>query len=240
MSIRRLLIVGWDCADPTLTDSLCARGRLPHLAALRRQGFYTPVASTVPPSSLPAWTSAFTGVGPGRHGLTEYVQKDPGAYRLRLVSSADRRAETLFTLAHRAGLRVACLGVPGTYPPDPDVDVCIAGFDSPLARTASGRAFSPRFLYKKLAEKNLHWPYGGVDELAVGPGWHRAAKKALLESVDQKTRVVEEILHGDWFDLFTVVFSEIDTASHHFWAYHDGDSPRHQSDPELGSTLEDV
>ncbi len=51
---------------------------------------------------------------------------------------------------------------------------------------------------------------------------------------------MEEILHGDWFDLFTVVFSEIDTASHHFWAYHDGDSPRHQSDPELGSTLEEV
>jgi predicted AlkP superfamily phosphohydrolase/phosphomutase len=240
MGIRRLLIVGWDCADPDLTDSLCERGRLPHLAALRDRGVHVPVASTIPPSSLPAWTSAFTGVGPGRHGLTEYVQKDPAAYRLRLVTSKDRRAETLFSLAHRAGLRVACLGVPGTYPPDPDVDVCIAGFDSPLARRASGRAFSPGFLHRKLAEKNLYWPYGGMDELAVGPGWHRAAKKTLLESVEQKTRVVEEILHGDWFDLFTVVFSEIDTASHHFWAYHDGDSPRHRSDPELGGTLEEM
>lgn len=240
MGIRRLLIVGWDCADPDITDSLCERGRLPHLSTLRQQGFYTPIESTIPPSSLPAWTSAFTGVGPGRHGLTEYIQKDPGAYRLRLVTSADRRAETLFTLAHRAGLRVACLGVPGTYPPDPAVDVCIAGFDSPLARKASGRAFSPGFLHKKLAEKNLHWPYGGVDELAVGPGWHRAARKTLLESVEQKTRVVEEILHGDWFDLFTVVFSELDTASHHFWAYHDGRSPRRRSDPDLDGTLEEV
>ena len=240
MSIRRLLIVGWDCADPALTDSLCERGRLPHLAKIRARGMHASIASTIPPSSLPAWTSAFTGVGPGRHGLTEYVVKDPGGYRLRLTTSRDRRVETLFSHAHRAGLRVACLGVPGTYPPDPELDVCIAGFDSPLARTASGRAFSPGFLHKKLMEKNLHWPYGGVDELAVGPGWHRAAKKTLLESVDQKTRVVEEILHGDWFDLFTVVFSEIDTASHHFWAYHDGDSPRHRSDPELGGTLEEV
>ena len=154
MGIRRLLIVGWDCADPTLTDSLCARGRLPHLAEIRKRGIHTSITSTIPPSSLPAWTSAFTGVGPGRHGLTEYIQKDPGAYRLRLVNSADRRAETLFTLAHRAGLRVACLGVPGTYPPDPEVDVCIAGFDSPLARKASGRAFSPGFLHKKLMEKS--------------------------------------------------------------------------------------
>jgi predicted AlkP superfamily phosphohydrolase/phosphomutase len=240
MGIRRLLIVGWDCADGDITEFLCARGRLPNLSALRSRGLYTSIASTIPPSSLPAWTSAFTGVGPGRHGLCEYVRKDPGAYRLRLVTSADRRAETIFSLARRAGLRVACLGVPGTYPPDPELDVCIAGFDSPLARKASRRAFSPGFLYEKLADRNLHWPYGGLDELAVGPGWHRAAGKVLLDSVEQKSRVVEEILRGDWFDFFTVVFSEIDTASHHFWAYHDGESPRHRRDPELGGVLEEV
>jgi predicted AlkP superfamily phosphohydrolase/phosphomutase len=240
MGIRRLLIVGWDCADPDVTDSLCARGRLPNLSALRRRGLYTPIASTLPPSSLPAWTSVFTGVGPGRHGLCEYVQKEPGTYRLRLVTSADRRAETIFSLAHRAGLRVACLGVPGTFPPDPEPDVCIAGFDSPLAQKASRRAFSPAFLHRKLRRKNLYWPYGGVDELAVGPGWHRAARRVLLESVEHKSRVAEEILRGDWFDLFTVVFSEIDTASHHFWAYHDGDSPRHRRDPELSGVLEEV
>ena len=240
MTVRRLLIVGWDCADPDITADLCARGRLPHLADIRRRGFLTPVTSTVPPSSLPAWTTAFTGVEPGRHGLTEYVQKEPGAYRLRLVSAADRRAENLFTLAHRAGLRVACLGVPGTWPPDPQLDVCIAGFDSPLSQKAPAGAFVPGFLHQKLSEKNLHWPFGGVDELAVGPGWHRAARTALLESVELKTRVAEEVLHSDWFDLFTVVFSELDTAGHHFWAFHDVDSPRHQNDPVLGGTLEEV
>jgi predicted AlkP superfamily phosphohydrolase/phosphomutase len=240
MSVRRLLIVGWDCADPDIIASLCARGRLPHLAEIRQRGTLTSMASTVPPSSLPAWTSAFTGVEPGQHGLTEYVQKEPAAYRLRLVGSADRRAETLFSLAHRAGLRVACLGVPGTWPPDPQLDVCIAGFDSPLSQKAPAEAFVPGFLHEKLLEKHLHWPFGGVDELAVGPGWHRAARETLLESVDQKTRVAEEVLHSDWFDLFTVVFSEIDTASHHFWAFHDGDSPRHRSDPVLGGALEEV
>lgn len=240
MSVRRLLIVGWDCADPDITASLCSRGRLPNLAEIQSRGIHTAITSTVPPSSLPAWTTAFTGVEPGRHGLTEYVLKEPGAYRLRLVGSADRRAETLFSLAHRAGLRVACLGVPGTWPPDPQLDVCIAGFDSPLSQKAPAEAFVPGFLHEKLLEKHLHWPFGGVDELAVGPGWHRAARETLLDSVDQKTRVAEEILHSDWFDLFTVVFSEIDTASHHFWAFHDGDSPRHHSDPALGGTLEEV
>jgi predicted AlkP superfamily phosphohydrolase/phosphomutase len=240
MTVRRLLIVGWDCADPDITASLCARGRLPHLAGIQQRGVLTSIASTVPPSSLPAWTTAFTGVEPGRHGLTEYVAKEPGAYRLRLVSAADRRVDNLFSLAHRAGLRVACLGVPGTWPPDAELDVCIAGFDSPLAQRASAKAFVPGFLHEKLFQKHLSWPFGGMDELAVGPGWHRKARETLLESVEQKIRVAEEILHSDWFDLFTVVFSEIDTASHHFWAFHDGDSPRHKSDPVLAGTLEDV
>jgi len=240
MAVRRLLIVGWDCADPDITDSLCARGRLPHLAKLRSRGIHAPIASTVPPSSLPAWTTVFTGVEPGRHGLTEYVMKEPGAYRLRLAGAADRRAEILFSLAHRAGMRVACLGVPGTWPPQKDLDVCIAGFDSPLSQKAPAEAFVPGFLHQKLLEKNLHWPFGGVDELAVGTGWHRAARRTLLDSVEQKTRVVEEILHSDWFDLFTVVFSELDTASHHFWAFHDEGSPRHLSDPVLDGTLEEL
>jgi len=240
MTVRRLLIVGWDCADPDITASLCARGKLPHLAKIQKRGIHTSIASTVPPSSLPAWTTAFTGVEPGRHGLTEYVRKEPGAYRLRLASSADRRAETLFSSAHRAGLRVACLGVPGTWPPEKELDVCVAGFDSPLSQKAPAEAFVPGFLHEKLLEKHLHWPFGGVDELAVGPGWHRKARETLLESTEQKIRVAEEILHSDWFDLFTVVFSEIDTASHHFWAFHDSGSPRHRSDPVLEGTLEDV
>ena len=184
MTVRRLLIVGWDCADPDITADLCARGRLPHLADIRRRGFLTPVTSTVPPSSLPAWTTAFTGVEPGRHGLTEYVQKEPGAYRLRLVSAADRRAENLFTLAHRAGLRVACLGVPGTWPPDPQLDVCIAGFDSPLSQKApagrSSRDFSTRSCPRRTcigpsgASTSWRWVRAGTARPGR-PCWNRSS-----------------------------------------------------------------
>ena len=40
---------------------------------------------------------------------------------------------TLLAQASRAGLRVASFGVPGTWPPEPEVALGVAGFDSPRA-----------------------------------------------------------------------------------------------------------
>ncbi|HUU00634.1 MAG TPA: alkaline phosphatase family protein [Myxococcota bacterium] len=240
--IRKLLIVGWDGAEPTIVAGMLKDGRLPQLASLAARGFFTPVASTVPPSSLPAWTSAMTGVNPGRHGLVDFVRLDPGRRRLRLVTASEREVPTLFELAGRAGLSVACLGMPGSWPPTPDAGVCIAGFDSPVATRAERRAFQPPELFDELNAGGLAWPYGGADELAVGAGWHSKTRRILMQTIETKTRVAEAILDQRSFDLFAIVFSESDTAGHHFWAHHDAHSPRRRAPgfavKDLGDTIE--
>ena len=216
------------------------RGRLPHLAGLRDRGLFARLNSTVPDTSLAAWTAALTGVGPGRHGLVNFVRRQPGGYRLRLVDATDRLAPTILSLASRAGLRVAGLGVPGTYPPERVAGVCIAGFDSPVATSAAARAYYPSSLHGELRARGLVWPYGGVDELRVGPGWHARARRALVDGIEHKSRAIEAVLERGPFDLLWVVFSESDTAAHHFWAFFDPRSPRHRPDPDLADTLGQV
>ncbi|MBN2498876.1 MAG: alkaline phosphatase family protein [Deltaproteobacteria bacterium] len=241
MTVRRLLMVGWDGADPDRLAALMDRGRLPVLADMRRRGVFGRLESTVPPSSLPAWTSALTGLGPGRHGLVDFVRRAPGAYRLELVGSADREASLLPWIAGQAGLRAACLGVPGTFPAEPLPGAVISGFDSPAAQQAGGRAFFPRSLGERLRRRGIVWPYGGLDELAVGPGWHRRARRRLLVNIEQKTRAAELLLREEAdFDLFVLVYSESDTAAHHFWAFADPGSPRHRPEPRLADTLDAV
>jgi len=228
-SIRKLLIVGWDGAEPTIVAGMLKDGRLPKLASLSEAGFMTSVSSTIPPSSLPAWTSAMTGVNPGRHGLVDFVRLDPGRHSLRLVNASEREVPTLFELAGRLGLSVACLGMPGSWPPSPDAGVCIAGFDSPVATTAARSAFQPPELFDELKARELVWPYGRTDELAVGTGWHSRTRRILTTTIECKTRIAETILREKTFDLFAIVFSESDTAGHHFWAHHDVHSPRRRA-----------
>ena len=237
MAADRVLVVGWDGAEPSLIGPLMQSGQLPNLAKIAQQGFFTRLLSTPIANSLAAWTSAMTGVNPGQHGLLNFVHRQPNAYRLRLVNAADRRVVSVFSILSQAKKRVAALGIPGTYPPEPINGVMIAGFDSPMATQASRQAMHPPELYNQLARLDLIWPYGGLDELAVTSDWHAPALGRLLENVEHKTHIAQRLIERDDFDLVWIVFSESDTVGHHFWAYCDPNSPRHQPKRELAHSM---
>src|SRR4051812_46730516 len=54
---KRIVILGLDGLDYTLTGQMLADGKLPHLEALRQQGCFRPLATTLPPISPVAWSS---------------------------------------------------------------------------------------------------------------------------------------------------------------------------------------
>ena len=113
----RLVILGWDSATFDVTAPLIAEGRLPALASLEEKGFSAPLRSTWPPMTDCAWTSAFTGVNPGRHGIFGSWYRAPGAYQCRYFSSRERRSATLWELG--SDPRFLVWNVPMTYPPSP-------------------------------------------------------------------------------------------------------------------------
>ena len=69
-----------------LTEKLLAEGKLPHLAALREQGCFKPLATTVPPISPVAWSSFQTGVNPGKHNIFDFLTPDRHTYQPTLSS----------------------------------------------------------------------------------------------------------------------------------------------------------
>src|SRR5262245_9987838 len=140
MTQRRVLLLGLDGADESVLGPLCAAGRLPHLAALRRDACAAPLPSVTPPMSFPAWSSFATGRSPGEHGRFDFTQKIEGAYRIRFVNASDRAGEPFWMRASRAGRNVLCLGVPATYPPDRVNGLLVPGFDAPVS-TGSAAEF---------------------------------------------------------------------------------------------------
>jgi predicted AlkP superfamily phosphohydrolase/phosphomutase len=140
--IRRLIIIGFDGQDPNLTDAALRAGRLPHFAALAARGCYHRLRTTCPPVSPVAWSSFATGTNPGRHGIFDFLTRDPRTY-LPLISSTRiraatrvlelgsyriplqkpdiqllRRSKPFWALLGEAGIWSTVLRVPITFPPD--------------------------------------------------------------------------------------------------------------------------
>ena len=135
---RRLVILGFDGVDPRLLSRWVEEGHLPHLKALAERGEFRPLASTNPPQSPVAWTTFATGTGPARHGIFDFVERDPatylpdvgtggvrpprflwGLFRTARAEAYSRRQGTPFwEVAAAHGVRVTVLRVPYAFPPD--------------------------------------------------------------------------------------------------------------------------
>jgi len=232
---RPVLVLGLDGACFDVIDPLVAAGRLPYLARLLRDGARATLESTVPPVSFPAWSSFATGLDPGAHGLFDFTQKLPGAYRIRFTNAGDRSGATLFARASTAGRRVLALGMPATFPPEPVDGLLVSGFDAPVSTGSSARAASDPALYEAIAARTGPWMRADLDEGATGGGWHERAADRLVARVGEKRDFALEALRqlraaGRPAELVCLVFSESDTVAHHFWRDHDPASPRHAPD----------
>jgi predicted AlkP superfamily phosphohydrolase/phosphomutase len=90
---QRVVILGLDGLDHGLTERFIAEGKLPNMAALREQGTFKPLWSTLPPMSPVAWATFQTGVNPGKHNIFDFLTPDRRTYAPKL-SSVEIRATT--------------------------------------------------------------------------------------------------------------------------------------------------
>ena len=84
--VKRVVILGLDGMDHGLTEKMLLAGKLPNLAALRDEGCFRPLGSTVPPISPVAWSTFQTGVNPGKHNIFDFLTPDLRTYRAKLSS----------------------------------------------------------------------------------------------------------------------------------------------------------
>jgi len=239
---HRVIVLGIDGGTWDVILPLVRSGRLPAFQRIMEGGIHGTLTSTIPHSSFPAWTTAITGVNPARHGIIDFTRKIPGRDRLVFLNSRHRGVPTIFEILSRRNLKVASLGIPCTFPPDPINGAMIGGFDCPVAVTAQRSMIHPPELASELFRKFGDYPYGSISEFRINHDWYPKARRILLRNVEKRASIFRWLWNRERWDLFWMVFPEIDTASHHFWSLHDPDSPRR--DPQLvarcGSTIEEI
>jgi predicted AlkP superfamily phosphohydrolase/phosphomutase len=74
---QKVIIIGIDGMDPRLCAAMMEEGLLPKLAAMRRDGGFSPLGTSIPPQSPVAWANFINGAGPGSHGLFDFIHRHP-------------------------------------------------------------------------------------------------------------------------------------------------------------------
>jgi hypothetical protein len=124
---RKVLLLEFNEITWSLVDRWIARGRLPNLARLRREGSWgAPVALEQPPHLDPwiTWVTLHTGVGREQHGAT-VLEQDTGS--IAVPRSWEYAAD--------AGRSVGVYGSIGAYPPRPVNGFMVPGPFAPGSET---------------------------------------------------------------------------------------------------------
>ncbi|MFB0517904.1 MAG: alkaline phosphatase family protein [Acidobacteriota bacterium] len=84
---NRLIIIGLDGLDPSITEQMMSQGELPNFARLKKEGTFARLKTTFPAISPVAWSSFLTGVTPARHNIFDFLSRDPRTYLPDLSSA---------------------------------------------------------------------------------------------------------------------------------------------------------
>ena len=213
--MSRVAIFGLDGATFEIVRHGCERGELPTIARLLDRGAFGTLESTVPPITAAAWTTFQTGVLPGRHGILDWLVREEGSYRLRLVNSTRVRQKRLWDYAGDQGARVAVIGLPVTFPPRPVNGVLVSG---PLTLAEEGYTY-PAELAGELETQVGQFPcfpehWRGRYELEA---WLERLKR----TIDLRERTTRHLLQKEAWDLLVLHFMETDSVQHQLWHLHD-------------------
>lgn len=206
-----MIVLGWDSATFDVVDPLIDQGRLPALAALQERGHRAQLLSTWPPMTDCAWTSAFTGVNPGTHGIFGSWYRAPGAYECRYFSSRDRRSPAVWELTDTA--RWLVWNVPMSFPPVPINGVMVAGYGAP----PGARFCTPDAFQDQLAQR---WPVEDLLDRAPHSTLERFLDD-LLRGLEAQAEALPWAATESGADCVVAVWPHVDRAQHFFWRFRD-------------------
>ncbi|OIO61665.1 hypothetical protein AUJ83_04450 [Candidatus Woesearchaeota archaeon CG1_02_33_12] len=141
----KILLIGIDAMDPKVTDKLMSEGMLPNFLRLKEIGSFSKLSTVLPAESPVAWTTIATGTNPGKHGLFDFVTRNPENYLLEVsITKQKSKYSTKFEspvkgipfwrITSDAKIPTTVIRWPATFPPDKVNGVMFSGEGVPDIR----------------------------------------------------------------------------------------------------------
>jgi predicted AlkP superfamily phosphohydrolase/phosphomutase len=161
-SAKRVIIVGLDGMDPGLATRFMQEGKLPNFQKLADEGVFRPLDTSNPSMSPVAWSTFSTGVDPSRHGIYDFITRDPCTCAPMLSSTDVQDAKRVLNIGRymvpleKPKIKLLRKGtpfwkllgdkhissiiqrVPITFPPEPFRGLLLSGMCVPDLRGSQG------------------------------------------------------------------------------------------------------
>ncbi len=231
----RVLLVGIDGASLRVIEPMILEGRLPHLAAIARNGVHGPLRSGKPIFSPRIWNTIATGKRPEKHGIEDFSKTDANG-KTTLMLATDRKVHALWNIASDAGMQVGVVNWWNTYPLEPINGVMVAdhlmGADikgrlvlTDAQAVPPGQLVYPTTWQERVAalfeqERNITDvpnPFETVGELTPGAESSRDNLSRRFVEDGIVVQIAQEIENEVHPELMMVFLSGIDRISHFLW-----------------------
>jgi predicted AlkP superfamily phosphohydrolase/phosphomutase len=226
MTRPRAVVIGLDGVTWKLLDAMIEGGVMPRLGALRERGAGGVLLSTVPTYTPPAWTSAVTGVNPGRHGIYGFMEGHAQYASQGLMHSGRIKATTIWEVANDQGVRAGIFNLPLTYPPRPLDGWMVSGMLTPgygEKRTGFASWGGPGSS-EELEKHILDWVPEYECDLSANweTDWRdEGLARRALASLDQRHNALAGLLDLDPVDIVFSVLEAPDRLQHVYYRYMD-------------------
>ncbi|HID71540.1 MAG TPA: hypothetical protein EYP29_02195, partial [Thermoplasmata archaeon] len=201
MKGTKIVVVGLDGATWDLLEPWSLEGKLPNLKELMKESCWGTLKSTIPPSTAPAWTSLSTGKNPGKHGVFDFVRLEGSS--LRFLTSRDIRADPIYDILSKKGLRNVVIGLPLSFPPSEDFNgIMISNWLYPKKRVF------PQTM------KDL------IKEYRVIPNVLKKGEDLLEDIIGtarSQVKVAKKLFLREKWDFYFFYYPETDLTFHKFW-----------------------
>jgi predicted AlkP superfamily phosphohydrolase/phosphomutase len=210
---RKVLVLGLDGASLKIIEPMVRKGRLPNLAKLMTEGSSGILESTLPPVTIPAWVSMFTGKNPGKLGVFDLLKRN--GYSVEPNGYCYCGKGPIWQILNAYDISTGVLNLPGTYPPEKLNGFMVTGMMTPSKR----RAFSyPSSLATDLDSNVSQY------EIDV-PQWQYFDKGRFIKDIykvtENRGRAAEYLIEKFPCDFNMIVFTSSDRLQHVLWKRRD-------------------
>ena len=236
---QRAAVIGLDGAAWQLIDDMLDNGVMPRLKAIKEAGASGILTSTVPTYTPPAWTSAATGVNPGRHGVYGFVEGHAQYERQELMHAGKVKSATVWEMANAQGLKAGIFHLPLTFPARDLDGWMVSGMMTPGYGERPPEGFTAP---KSLEPQIQSWaPNYAID---VSANWEKDYKDAALcerieASLQQRVVVLRRLLQERPVEVIFSVLESPDRMQHVYYRYMDPNDDMYYS-PEAKRLRPDI
>lgn len=228
---KRLLIIGLDCAPPSLIFDRA--DKLPNLNRLMTDGVFGPLRSCDPPITIPAWMVMATGRDPGELGLYGFRHRKSYEYnKMWIANSTAVKAKTVWDYLGEQGKKSILVGVPPSYPPKPVRGELISCFITPSSEKS--------YTYPEELKAEIEEHFGPfLFDVVFRTEDRSEVLKEIYQMTEYHFRVVDYLLDRQDWSLFWLVEIGVDRMHHAFWKFMDKNHHLYQPGNSFESAIYD-